>query len=78
MSASGLWLSQDGGSTWLPVDTLGSPWQVTGPAQLDLAGFTADGPVVIGTVDGRLAVWLGSATATPQLAPVTGVVPPTT
>jgi hypothetical protein len=76
MSASGLWLSQDGGSTWLPVDTLGSPWQVTGTAQLDLAGFAADGPVVIGTVDGRLAVWLGTPAATPQLTPVDGVEPP--
>ncbi len=60
-SGSGLWLSQDGGSAWTAVDTQESPWQESGPAQLDLAAFTATGPVVVGTIAGRLAIWTGTA-----------------
>ncbi len=62
-SGSGLWLSQDGGSAWTAVDTQASPWEVSGATQLYLAAFTASGPVVVGTVAGRLAVWSGTATS---------------
>ncbi len=57
---SQLWLSQDGGLTWLLMDTSDSPWQSTGTARLQLAGFEDGLPVVAGTLAGQLSVWIGS------------------
>jgi hypothetical protein len=59
-TVSQLWVSQDGGVSWLMLDTTGSPWQTAGPARLDVAGFDGDVPVVAGTVAGRLGVWTGT------------------
>jgi hypothetical protein len=67
--ASQLWLSQDGGLTWLLTDTSGSPWQETGTARLEVAGFEAGLPVVAGTVAGQLAVWIGSPSPQTQSSP---------
>jgi hypothetical protein len=65
-TASQLWLSQDGGTSWLMLDTTSSAWQTTGPARLYLTGFEGGVPVVAGTAAGRLVVWSG--TPAPQQA----------
>ncbi len=64
---SQLWLSQDGGLTWLLMDTSESSWQSAGTARLEVAGFEDGLPVVAGTVAGQLAVWIGSPA--PQIQP---------
>ncbi len=64
--ASQLWLSQDGGVSWLMLDTTGSPWQTPGPARLDLAAFHGGVPFVAGTVAGRLVVWSGTPALKPE------------
>jgi hypothetical protein len=66
---SQLWLSQDGGLTWLLTDTSDSAWQATGTARLELAGFEDGLPVVAGTAAGQLAVWIGSPSPQAQSSP---------
>jgi hypothetical protein len=63
--ATQLWVSQDGGVSWIMLDTSGSPWQTSGTARLDLTGFEGGAPVVVGTVGGRLVVWGGTPTPQP-------------
>jgi hypothetical protein len=60
-----LWLSLDSGGHWQEIDTSGAPWQATALAEIDLAVFAGDSSygkqaAVVGTVDGRLTVWLGT------------------
>ena len=60
----GLWVSADSGGSWEPVDTAAAPWTSGQETELDLTAFAGAGtPVVIGALDGGLAVWTGTATA---------------
>jgi hypothetical protein len=59
-AAPGIWLSSDRGSLWQALDTIGSPWDGIETARIDLAAFAGGVPVVVGTLDGRLAVWSGA------------------
>jgi hypothetical protein len=63
--ATGLWLSVDGGSTWQRPSASGPPWAGAGSAVYSTAGFVNGRPLVAGTVDGRLAVWLGTVNPVP-------------
>lgn len=56
----GLWLSTDSGSSWQAVDTATPPWVGTDGSRAVLVGFAGSTPVVVGSVDGRLAVWTGA------------------
>lgn len=56
----GLWLSNNSGQSWERVDVSGAPWRGTFETELALTGYAGATPVVVGTVDGRLAVWTGS------------------
>jgi hypothetical protein len=60
-----LWISIDGGSTWQRPSASGPPWSGAGPAVFSTAGFVGGRPLVAGTVDGRLAVWLGTVNPVP-------------
>jgi hypothetical protein len=55
----GLWTSLDAGNTWQQVITDLPVFASTYFAQADLAQYTGLDPVVAGSVDGRLTVWLG-------------------
>jgi hypothetical protein len=61
----GVWLSITAGSTWQLIDTLTGPWLGAERSEVDLVGFAGHGsaakPVVVGVVDGELAVWAGTA-----------------
>lgn len=59
-SGSGLWASTDSGHTWRLVATYTSPWSDMQGTQLDSVAFQAGKAVVVGTVEGELAVWVGS------------------
>jgi hypothetical protein len=54
-----LLISSDGGVTWATVPTSGGPWAGVGVTALSSVGFAGATPVVFGSVDGRLAVWIG-------------------
>jgi hypothetical protein len=55
-----LWLSTDDGSAWARLPTGSAPWAGQ-QVSTDLVGWVAaSDPVVAGTVDGRVAVWVGS------------------
>jgi hypothetical protein len=60
---AGLWTSDDAGNTWQQLST--STPEFTGMvyAQADAAAYVGQQPVVAGTVDGKLAVWVGTPTA---------------
>jgi hypothetical protein len=60
---SGLWLSTDGGGTWPIVTTTSPPWDGYQKASFEAVGVIADELVVTGSVDGRLAAWLGTPAA---------------
>jgi hypothetical protein len=64
-AASQLWLSEDGGMTWLSLDTAGPPWQSGDESELALAAFAGYRPVVAGVVAGQLAVWVGRPATQP-------------
>jgi hypothetical protein len=66
---AGLWTSDDAGNTWQQLSTLTPAFTGTVYAQTDAAAYVDQEPVVAGTVDGQLAVWVGTPTAT---SPVTG------
>jgi hypothetical protein len=74
--ADGLWLSIDDGSAWQAVDTSAAPWAGGQLTQLDLTGFGGPAgtttPVVVGSVDGQLAVWTGTAAVPSPSSPTTG------
>lgn len=59
---AGLWVSADAGTTWSRVQTAAPAWAAGQALTLDLAGWSAQTPVVAGQVDGQLAVWTGSPT----------------
>ena len=58
-----VWLSADGGSTWQLIDTSVPPWPGTQDAAVDLVGLAGGAPVVVGVLDGQLAVWTGTPLA---------------
>lgn len=63
-----LWLSTDSGTAWQLIDTATAPWLGGELSQIDLVGFTSAAaghsvPVVVGVMDGQLAVWVGSPTS---------------
>ena len=59
-ATDGLWFSADAGDSWQVLPTYGSPWLGTEDSKLDLVTFESATAVVAGTVDGELAVWVGS------------------
>jgi hypothetical protein len=54
-----LYESADNGANWQTLDTTGDPWTGAGPPQLDEVSWSATTPVVVGQVDGQLAIWTG-------------------
>jgi hypothetical protein len=66
---AGLWTSDDAGNTWQQLGTLTPAFTGMVYAQTDAAAYVNQEPVVAGIVDGQLAVWVGTPTAT---SPVTG------
>lgn len=59
----GLWTSTDSGTTWQRVDLDIAPWPGTSDATVALAGFAGASAVVVGSSDGRLALWVGTPVA---------------
>lgn len=57
----GVWISQDGGTTWQRLDSAGGVWDDAQGAVLEGAGFAAGRAVVAGRLDGRIVVWTGAA-----------------
>ena len=60
---AGLWTSDDAGNTWQQLGTLTPAFTGMLYAQADAAAYVGQQPVVAGTVDGQLAVWVGTPTA---------------
>jgi hypothetical protein len=61
---AGLWSSVDAGGTWQQVSTALPVFTGNVYAQADAAAYVGQQPVVVGTVDGQLRIWVG----TPALA----------
>ena len=57
---AGLWTSDNAGNTWQQLGTLTPAFTGTVYAQTDVAAYVGQEPVVAGTVDGRLAIWVGT------------------
>ncbi|MGH9120751.1 MAG: hypothetical protein ACRDYC_02225, partial [Acidimicrobiales bacterium] len=57
----GLWRSDDDGNTWQRLDTTNGPWLSAAGAHVDQAAFLGSTPVVIGSVGGQLAVFVGAS-----------------
>lgn len=63
---AGLWASGNAGNSWQQLATTSPAFSATVYAQADEAAYVDQDPVVAGTVDGRLAIWVGTpATAIP-------------
>jgi len=62
---AGLWASVDAGDTWQQVNTEVPALMGAVYAQVDAAAYVGEEPVVAGTVDGRLRVWVGTPAVTP-------------
>jgi hypothetical protein len=60
---AGLWTSDDAGNTWQQLGTLTPAFTGMVFAQAGVAAYVGQEPVVAGTVDGELAVWVGTPTA---------------
>jgi hypothetical protein len=60
LTPAGLWASGNAGSSWQQLDTTVPAFGATIYAQADEAAYVGQDPVVAGTVDGRLAIWLGT------------------
>ena len=56
----GIWLTTNAGESWqsVPLDTI--PWLTSANLQLDLVAFQSKVAVLVGTVAGQLAVWVGT------------------
>jgi hypothetical protein len=52
--------SNDGGGSWQVLSSDNPPWAGVEPARLDQATWMGTVPVVTGSVDGQLAVWIGA------------------
>jgi hypothetical protein len=63
---AGLWASGNAGDSWQQLDTTVPAFNATIYAQADEAAYVGQDPVVAGTADGRLAIWVGTpAVASP-------------
>jgi hypothetical protein len=60
VTPAGLWASGNAGDSWQQLDTSVPAFKATVYAQADEAAYVGQDPVVAGTVDGRLAIWLGT------------------
>lgn len=60
VDGTAVWQSGDGGSTWQALSAVGAPWVGWEPPVFDDVAFLGGTAVMVGTVDGGLAVWLGS------------------
>ncbi len=60
---AGLWASGNAGNSWQQLHTTAPAFHATIYAQADEAAYVGQDPVVAGTVDGRLAIWLGTPAA---------------
>lgn len=63
VTPAGLWSSDDAANTWQQLDTATPAFTGTVYAQTDVAAYVGQQPVVAGTIDGRLAVWVGTPAA---------------
>ncbi len=59
----GLWTSNDAGTTWQQLDPLVAAFEGALYTQATAAVYVGQGPVVAGTLDGQLAVWVGTPSA---------------
>jgi hypothetical protein len=76
---AGLWTSDDAGNTWQQLGTLTPAFTGMIYAQADTATYVGQEPVVAGTIDGQLAVWVGTPTASnPSATGTTSVTTATT
>jgi hypothetical protein len=57
---AGLWSSIDAGTTWQQLDTTTPAFTGTVFAQAGAAAYVGQQPIIAGTVDGQLAVWIGT------------------
>ncbi len=57
---AGLWASGNAGDSWQQLGTALPAFNATVYAQADEAAYVGQDPVVAGTVDGRLAIWVGT------------------
>ncbi|HLI24712.1 MAG TPA: hypothetical protein VKU91_07135, partial [Acidimicrobiales bacterium] len=55
-----VWRSEDAGRTWQAIATAAGPWAAGLESDALLVGFSGTTPVVVGQVDGGLAVWTGT------------------
>ncbi|MGP8204945.1 MAG: hypothetical protein ACLQVK_02625 [Acidimicrobiales bacterium] len=62
---AGLWSSVDAGATWQQLDTSTPAFSGTVFAQALVAAYVGQRPVIAGTVDGQLAVWVGRPASGP-------------
>jgi hypothetical protein len=60
VTPAGLWASGNAGGSWQQLNTTVPAFDATIYAQADEAAYVGQDPVVAGTVDGRLAIWLGT------------------
>jgi hypothetical protein len=61
---AGLWSSVDAGGSWQQIDTAVPAFKGELYSQADVAAYVGEQPVVAGTVDGQLAIWIGAPVAT--------------
>ncbi len=62
-SGAGLWASTNSGRSWELLPTYAGLWSDMQATQLDSVAFQTAKAVVVGTVAGELAVWVGSLAA---------------
>lgn len=71
-----IWRSQDAGRTWQQLHTSSAPWDSGLYSSSELVGFAGGEAVVVGQVDGGLAVWAGAPHASSGTGNPTGQAPP--
>jgi hypothetical protein len=62
LATLGVWQSPDAGKTWQQVTTAGSPWMSSYGVSADQVAYLDGRAVIVGQVDSRLAVWVGTPT----------------
>nr|MDQ2726093.1 hypothetical protein [Actinomycetota bacterium] len=62
----GIWRTVDAGASWQRIDTTGAPWTASQTASVDRVALDGSNAVVAGQIDGRLTVWLGTASTPPS------------
>ena len=67
----GIWLTSNAGESWqsVPLDT--TPWLTSANLQLDLVAFRSSNAILVGTVAGQLAVWVGTPSSGGSTEPTT-------